>query len=1089
MGKNALRILIAIVFMTRTIIICDASDLSDSDMAINASNEAAYNYGPDYMKMNKMHSELVKMNRDEINLRNMIEKRSVKEAHGDSNDIDLKGPRVGNEPSATVSTETIIETIISEEGSNMSENTDVLDAIVDHLNDRQTVIVEYESVYSNGRYKVFWRECDNEFSTHYSVIYGLFDDAGKIIGEEQYLSSRNIGNPESYSHMKVSECPNGNIMFIWHQGGLLSYYEERNEHDDFCMQMFNADGEKVGIEHSLIGPDGIRSCNIHTPYVFEDTGIVALMWEYTTVQTEYILKIEFYDQESNKIGESYKTPGNQYARPYLNSIRRIHELSNGNLALFWFEMNPTNNYRSKMMVIDKNGYMSGEEHIIDELWLNDKDMDNMGVENLADGNFAVFWGCKSEAKYFMQVYDTSGIDLSGRIIMTDSYYYGKHVLLQNGNIVFFSPLKENRLVSQIRMDIFDQNGVRVKNCVIDQLENNICCVEIHDIKVLPNGNIALFWYAIKRYKPGCRTLHMRIFTSEGIALTSTHSMFESEEKVYTQTIENIGVFDNGNMIVFYRGQARYIVEGDNKDVFMNRYRVFDMYGNQIGDEGEIGCYNYGEIFNKIISIDGEKIAFVWGSRWSSTYGIIGNSCARMRIINSSGEFVGDEIELMSNDDTLKSRYQKHVLLPDGNMAIFWDENNYETFYMQIISGAGKKVSDPFLLSDSLPESLGGIEYINIHKIALTDSDNIEVIWHDHSRGPVGTIRKSLFDKSGKMVDAENIDRGYGKEVINTSPTYAYNVDKPISSSYSMDWWLYFWRDIRSSVYMTDYDNDNGSIGDMDSNGMVNYQDMSLDRASTLQDGSISIYGVIREIFSFSVTDPMKTALYMQMDENKNNDNLEGVVNLLMEEGIEKEIDKAIINNAIALIEEQAYMDEELIEEFKETVQLVMVAEAMGDIVGTSDFMKITETLYTLEKERIAMYEEYLDMTDAIYTEIVSILGINIEEEVLPETFISIAGKNPKASRKIIVDSVLKDLHDKDEENLNEDAKKALHMEKTLLAPIRNRYVNALSSIIRRFTSAMRTLLQDQAAVSLSGSEDSFKALFLLDKEKMNVRNF
>jgi hypothetical protein len=211
-----------------------------------------------------------------------------------------------------------------------------------------------------------------------------------------------------------------------------------------------------------------------------------------------------------------------------------------------------------------------------------------------------------------------------------------------------------------------------------------------------------------------------------------------------------------------------------------------------------------------------------------------------------------------------------------------------------------------------------------------------------------------------------------------------------------------------------------------------------------------------------------------------NDTLEGILIDLENKEDKTDIEEATLSALQAIIQEEAYIDEATRNEFKEAVHLIIAAEAMKDLLEGVDFTIITKALNDLTHEQRALYNEYLSLTTKTYRLIESILGINVDEELLPDEYLHLAKLSADARRKIVVDLTLKKLDREKKDNLSESEKKALEIYGDTLLPFQRQYKEALKTALEKFVFGVRKAIMEAAPVSLLKDKEEFKALVILD---------
>jgi len=213
--------------------------------------------------------------------------------------------------------------------------------------------------------------------------------------------------------------------------------------------------------------------------------------------------------------------------------------------------------------------------------------------------------------------------------------------------------------------------------------------------------------------------------------------------------------------------------------------------------------------------------------------------------------------------------------------------------------------------------------------------------------------------------------------------------------------------------------------------------------------------------------------------------LQDIVGALENKNNRSDIEDYVLIISKAIIEDSRYLDKRTVAEFEEATQLLLVSEAMKDILREEDFAAIKNALIQIIENQRSIYNDYLKVTEKAYEEIEKLLTIMIEDN-LPNEYEAIVETSIIAKRKILIDLALESLKAKDPSQLTDNEKKALEIDKSMLQPFKEEYSNRLKTIVMDFVAAIRCFLKDKATVSIESNKKNLKALFLLDSERVNA---
>jgi len=211
--------------------------------------------------------------------------------------------------------------------------------------------------------------------------------------------------------------------------------------------------------------------------------------------------------------------------------------------------------------------------------------------------------------------------------------------------------------------------------------------------------------------------------------------------------------------------------------------------------------------------------------------------------------------------------------------------------------------------------------------------------------------------------------------------------------------------------------------------------------------------------------------------------IEELIGALENKNSRTNIEESLLQAAKAVMEDSAYLDRDTLNEFVKAVELVRTVEDMKGIMREADFQAISKGLLKLVEEQHTIYDDYLKDTKGLYEKLEKLLGITIEDENLPDEYMSLYRVNTLAKKKIAIDLAIERLKAKDEASLTDKEKQALKIDRQELLPLREEYISKLKMAILSFTLDMRGIFKDKSPSSSSKDESGMSTLFLIDHNK------
>ena len=481
------------------------------------------------------------------------------------------------------------------------------------------------------------------------------------------------------------------------------------------------------------------------------------------------------------------------------------------------------------------------------------------------------------------------------------------------------------------------------------------------------------------------------------------------------------------------------------------------------DEGrEIWRSNLRDHFSNLsyaTSLPNGNIAIFWNENVRHEDGLgYEGSRLQMRIVTEDG--VVDHTLATSdreNNRTL-NRLQNVTVLPDGNIAVFTKEQYYgDTWYPQEDS-----INMQVFSEDG--NSLFQHEIVNanpyfaaVQHIVMLPDGNIAVFYGDSTDAYSFRSGVEILDRNGFSRTAIA-----GSEIV-PSGGIAQIEYEPIEP----------W-----SLYLSDELSDSYSF----SRGLETDSTTALFDIGDFEFEELSFTEFENFFYDFDELDMDLSLLdiFSGLRRNLVLNNIEFFIVILQEKGDLTDLEGNVLEAAQGVIMDNLYIDDETMQSFQEAVHLVLIAENMKGLLEGVDFGAITQALSDLVSEQKSLYSEHLVLTESIYKQLEGILMLNLDDEVLPDRYLKL-NLSPQAKRKILIDLALRKLETKDKKDLKENEIRALQFAANALSPLQGRYKEELKRILSKFIFNIKKNLADVKPASTVEEEDKFKALFHLKK--------
>jgi len=429
--KELLLAIGAILLFSLTVAVSPLSAAGDSTKYLdNLSRDQTMQYGSNYLIDATFNDSLSKEKENAVDAKNrVLEEMTInkKVATPTPEYVDLKGPR--GDGGSGVKGEVLVKTVQQDVVDNnfapsVTEPTpanvapiEVVDTpkeipqpIIDFLNSKNNR-VKYDTVYSGGKYKVIWSECEDGIYNIYIIKEQIFDSNAEKIGEERVIGSgRGNGGLD-----KVTMLPNGNTAVIW-----WTLTADLN-HVLINMQFLDQDGESINSEEVFHGGSVSYYYSTYHPTIYPivslSNGNLAVIWLDNPADWVYYvptsLRVRFFNQNGKTIGQEHPLTANTRC-----SLDSVANLPDGNIALFWTEApsytyNPT--YSLKAQSFNNAGEKIEGERILAAFGPSGTSYKKIDLPN---GNIAVFWRgagkTPGSSALHMQIFKQNGEEIEDK---------------------------------------------------------------------------------------------------------------------------------------------------------------------------------------------------------------------------------------------------------------------------------------------------------------------------------------------------------------------------------------------------------------------------------------------------------------------------------------------------------------------------------------------------------------------------------------------------------------------------------------------------------------------------------------------------
>jgi len=203
-----------------------------------------------------------------------------------------------------------------------------------------------------------------------------------------------------------------------------------------------------------------------------------------------------------------------------------------------------------------------------------------------------------------------------------------------------------------------------------------------------------------------------------------------------------------------------------------------------------------------------------------------------------------------------------------------------------------------------------------------------------------------------------------------------------------------------------------------------------------------------------------------------------IIDILLIKKNKTDFDNAVVEAVEAIDEIRDYLDNKTAGEFEEVMKLVIIAHTMKNLLEGVDFDVINTALTHVVEECQKVYDEYMELSDASYKELAGILGIDLENDALPDEYTYLS-KIPMSERmRILVDYAMEKIDAKGK-NLSENESKARSYYQDIIVKLNETYQEKFKAVVDGFIFTVKKALMNAAPAAKSEDKKKFEAMFNL----------
>jgi len=1133
------RIFVAMAFFFSSTPCLFADDTHIDSAMDELDEEGVFTYGPDRLIQSIYNESFLRTNQDNIDLRNSIENPGRDpEYMEEPEDLPLVGPRSGG--SGSVVGEDIPDnleeiTVVDETIEIPADEGTEPDFIVEYLNSTDGIILEHKTVFSDGKYKLFFLE-EGESTDVKMAIFGI---DGNLLSIEQALNEWTGSEPlKKCTGFSVTECRNGNAFVYWKQ---FSPLENGSIGLKTVMKVFDADGNELDVEMdtTVFGGNLLYS---NLGYQIESTGDFLFLWRYEDADGGIYLKAQIVDQDGKKVGGQILLDSSNEVDKYApGNVFKVHKCADGNLALVWIYLiydQEQGNFRHhmKVQVFSPDGTSINDAIIVDTTPEPDRhkignsnrvdpygsvdwytadfykylSFEYVDLQNFGNGNFVMSYTNKDDATTRVQLFKPDGTFAGDYIVLFDSVWgsdlckVSDFKLLKDGNILCVSKVISNERAAPSFIDIkvLDQNGGIDMETSLQLTQTSASDLFFHRIDEFDNGNFAIFWTGVV---PGGskNEIHMQVFSRSGEPLGPLRRV--SDNFVANNSLMNVRLLSNNKLQVLYTG-SHYGTKMINGYLMM--YTVYDSEGGA-SEEYYLSDVTQDNIINirrgQFIDMPNGNYIF-WWEEWLAG----GGTRDKIQFFSQDGAPISEPTTIpRDNIFYVNNRPLEYKMLPNGLIAVFiiefektdrtynqwaqyWgleprmepSEVNDYSLSMQIFDQDGNTVNELVPVTDD-PD----LCMVDIASITVRGDRGLEIVWKQKGAPQDAVVvKKSTFNLDGIQIETIPEMRHlqtYGNVSVHNTVGYKDPLN-PINTYvpryYGMRELLIYLRNTRGNPRYES--NPTDTSFPTSQSGALTY---TVNRTQTINTlvyvaaldeimfGAITADKMGRNGFSFMGIERFSRDSYLDDDAI----NLESVIDELS--GMDRtEAENSILEASKFIYGEQDNLDRETLKEFEEAIHTVRMAETMRDLLPGVDFKVLDSALGILLAKQRELYSTYINSTQRAYGDLGQLLSLDAIAASANISNLTVSGGLEETKERIIVDIYLHKLLQKEASRLTETEKEALGIYKNVIKPAQDKYRSMLEHVMGQFIFAVKKALLQVKAVSVHNTGSDFKALFSLD---------
>ena len=607
----------------------------------------------------------------------------------------------------------------------------------------------YTLKYSNDKYYVFWKDSVS------SIKAQTFDSSGTPIFETPTSLTGGGLLSAAYYEDEVSILPNGTVAVFWSETDSNSNYSLKT-------QRFDSSGIVIpGSLTILTGGRLLTEASIGDVSILPN-GKVAVFWVESDSNYNYSLKTQTFNSSGVAIPETLFTLTDNRLL-YAVNPQNVSILHGGNVAVFWYESDLNYKYSLKTQTFDPNGIaiVGSLASLTGGRLLNSALIDNVSI--LSNGNIAVFWyemDSNYQRSLKTQRFNSSGIvmpgtltSLTGDRLLNDANTQNISIL-PNGNVtVFWNEIDANYNYS-LRTQTFNSEGITIDGSLISLTADRLLdCSGIKNVSILPNGSVAVFWY--EHYSNNDYCIKTQRFNSSGIAMPLTLTNLTGDSLlngsnvggslINSATISNVSILTNGNVAVSW-------IEHDANYYCALKTRTFDSSGIAIGgsstsltdDRSLIDAYIY-----DVYILSDDSIAVFWSERdLNSIFSL------KTQRFDSSGVAIDGSLSTLTGGRLLYgAEIFNASILSNGKVIVFWCElgsNNKTSLKTQTFNSNGIVIGNsPSTLTNSTGYLLLSTRTTNFKlNICILPHDKVVAFWNEKAANKNYSIMTQTFNSNG-----------------------------------------------------------------------------------------------------------------------------------------------------------------------------------------------------------------------------------------------------------------------------------------------------------------------------------------------------